>query len=158
MTDRRRVDPVTLAVLSGAFTAVVKEMTVIVQRTARSPLLAIGNDFSNAIYTMANGFPEMIIQGDDQPVHLGSMLATVKNVATFYDCDLKPGDIIIRNEPRTGGGHLDDVDVIQPIFENDELMAWACSRAHMGDLGGPVPGGYNPNARDVFSEGIVCLP
>ena len=68
------VDPITLAVVSGALTSAVSEMSVVVERTARSPIIAISHDYSNALYTVANGVPEMIVQGQDQPCHLGGML------------------------------------------------------------------------------------
>jgi N-methylhydantoinase B len=152
------VDPITLSVVSGTLSSTVKEMTVIIQRTARSPILAFGNDFSNAVYTTVNGVPEMVIQGQDQPVHLGGMLVSVKSVAEMFGDDLSHGDVIARNEPDTGGSHLIDIDLIQPVFFGDRVVAWSCSRAHMGDIGGPVAGGYNPEAQDLFAEGLVISP
>ena len=152
------VDAITLAVVSGTLNAIVKEMTVIVQRTARSPIVAIGNDFSNALYTTVTGAPEMIIQGQDQPVHLGGMIVSVKSISDLFLDNLSPGDIIIRNEPDTGGSHLIDIDAIQPIFFDDSVVAWACNRVHHADIGGPFPGGYNPDAEDLFGEGLVIPP
>ncbi len=152
------VDPVTLGVVAGTLASTVKEMTVILQRTARSPVLAIGNDFSNAVYTTCNGVPEMVVQGQDQPVHLGGMLVSVKSAAVYYAGELAPGDVIVRNEPESGGSHLPDIDVIEPVFVEGRLVAFACSRAHMGDIGGSVPSGFNPQAEDLFSEGLVLTP
>ena len=152
------VDPITLAVIAGALASTVNEMTTVIERTARSPIIAISHDFSNAVYTTVNGIPEMIVQGQDQPVHLGGMIVSVKNVAARYGDDLQPGDVIVRNEPDTGGGHLVDIDVIQPVFHDGRVVAWSCSRAHQGDIGGPVPGGYNPYAEDLFAEGLVIPP
>jgi len=130
-------------------------MTAIIQRTARSPILAFGNDFSNAAYTMANGIPEMVVQGQDQPVHLGGMIVAVKNVASTWEGKVEKGDVFVRNEPASGGSHLLDIDIIAPVFSDARLVAWACSRAHMGDIGGPAPGGYNTRAEDLFSEGLI---
>lgn len=152
------VDPITLAVIAGALSSTVNEMTTVIERTARSPIIAISHDFSNAVYTTVNGVPEMIVQGQDQPVHLGGMIVSVKNVAARYGDDLQPGDVIVRNEPDTGGGHLVDIDVIEPVFVAGRVVAWSCSRAHQGDIGGPVPGGYNPYAEDLFAEGLVIPP
>jgi N-methylhydantoinase B len=152
------VDPITLAVVGGGFESAIKEMTAVVERTARSPVVAIGRDFSNAIYTTANGVPEMVVQGADQPVHLGGMLMAVKDVAERLGDDIHTGDVIIRNQPWSGASHLIDIDVIAPVFFEAALIGWACSRAHMGDVGGPVPGGYNPRAEDIFGEGIIIPP
>lgn len=153
-----RVDPITLGVVSGALTSTVNEMSVVIERTARSPVVALSHDYSNAVYTMANGVPEMIVQGQDQPVHLGGMLFSVKSVAERYRDDLAPGDIIVGNDPYANGTHLLDIDVIQPIFFEDRLVGWACSRAHHVDIGGPVPGGYNPHAGDIYAEGLRIPP
>lgn len=152
------VGPVLLALIAGVGGSIVAEMTEILRRTARSPVLAIGNDFSNAVFGVVDGRPEMVFQGEDQPVHLGGMLVAVKDVALRFGDDVRGGDVIVRNDPRSGGSHLPDVDVIAPVVVGGEVVAWVCSRAHMGDIGGPEPGGFNPDAEDVFAEGLIISP
>jgi N-methylhydantoinase B len=152
------IDPITLAVVSGALSSAVAEMSVVIERTARSPVVALSHDYSNAVYTTVNGFPEMVVQGDDQPCHLGGMLASVKTVAERFAGRLGEGDVVVGNDPAANGTHLLDVDVIAPVFHEGRLVAWACSRAHEIDIGGPVPGGYNPNASDIYAEGLRIPP
>ncbi|MBM3677905.1 MAG: hydantoinase B/oxoprolinase family protein, partial [Actinobacteria bacterium] len=152
------VDPITLAVVSGALSSAVSEMSVVIERTARSPVVALSHDYSNAVYTTVNGFPEMVVQGEDQPCHLGGMLASVKTVAERFAGNLAPGDVILGNDPAANGTHLLDIDVVQPVFHDGRIVAWACSRAHEIDIGGPVPGGYNPNAADIYAEGLRIPP
>jgi N-methylhydantoinase B len=151
-------DPITLAVVSGALTSIVREMSVVIERTARSPVVALSHDYSNAVYTTANGYPEMIVQGHDQPCHLGGMLSSVKSVAERCRDELAPGDVVVGNDPELNGTHLPDIDVIQPIFFEDRVVGWACSRAHEVDIGGPNPGGYNPLAADIYAEGLRIPP
>src|SRR5581483_5606811 len=158
VTERTRVDPITLAVIRGALTSAVAEMSVVVERTARSPIIAISHDYSNALYVQLEDGPQMVVQGQDQPCHLGGMLASVKNAALRFADGLAPGDVIVGNEPDLNGTHLLDVDLIQPIFAGDRLIGWACSRAHEIDIGGPVAGGYNPHAEDIYGEGLVIPP
>lgn len=155
---RAAVDPITLAVVAGSLTSIVGEMSVVMERTARSPVVALSHDYSNAVYTVANGIPEMVVQGQDQPCHLGGMLTSVKHAAERFGAGARPGDVIVGNDPSLNGTHLLDVDVIEPVFAGDRLVAWACSRAHEVDIGGPVPGGYNPAARDVHAEGLRIPP
>jgi N-methylhydantoinase B len=152
------VDPITLAVVSGALTSAVAEMSVVIERTARSTVVALSHDYSNAIYTVVNGEPEMVVQGQDQPCHLGGMIASVKSAARIFAGDLAPGDVIVGNDPVLNGTHLLDIDVAQPIFVGDQIVGWACSRAHEVDIGGPVPGGYNPGATDIHAEGLRIPP
>lgn len=158
MRETTTVDPITLAVIAGSFAATVDEMTVVIERTARAPIVAIGHDYSNAVYVTVGEDPEMVVQGEDQPCHLGGMISSVKNVARLYAGKLKPGDVIIGNHPALNGTHLPDVDLIQPIFHDGKPVAWACSRAHEIDIGGPVPGGYNPDAEELYAEGLVIPP
>ena len=43
------VDQVTLSVFTGVLDSTIREMTITMRRAAMSPVLAIGNDFSNCI-------------------------------------------------------------------------------------------------------------
>ena len=149
------VDPITLAAVVGALDSCVREMTITIRRAAMSPVLAIGNDFSNAIF---DSRAQMVLQGQDQPVHLGAMMAACKEVAGYFGAELSPGDLIYHNDPRTGGSHLQDMTLYKPIFCKDRLVFWAVCRAHMNEAGGPMAGGYNPLAEEIWAEGIRISP
>src|SRR5581483_1772374 len=148
-------DPVVLAIVAGTLDAAIREMTVTMRRTAMSPVLAIGNDFSNAIF---DGTPNMVLQGQDQPVHLGAMIFATKGVAKYFADDLVPGDVIYHNDPLTGGSHLPDMTMYKPVFFQDELLFWTVNRAHMDETGGPLAGGYNPLAEEIWAEGLRISP
>jgi N-methylhydantoinase B len=149
------VDPVTLAVVSGALDNSIREMTITMRRAAMSPVLAIGNDFSNAIF---DGKARLVMQGQDQPVHVGALIFACKEVARYFGADLAPGDVIYHNDPRTGGSHLPDMTLYKPVFVGDELAFWTVNRSHMNETGGPVAGGYNPNAEEIWAEGLRISP
>ena len=100
----------------------------------------------------------MIAQGNDQPVHLGAMIFATKAVAGYFGEEIYPGDVMYHNDPRTGGSHLQDMTLYRPVFVDDELMFWTVNRSHMNETGGPVPGGYNPLARDIWAEGLRISP
>ncbi|MFN8455960.1 MAG: hydantoinase B/oxoprolinase family protein [Anaerolineae bacterium] len=148
-------DPVTLAVVAGALDSAIREMTITMRRAAMSPVLAIGNDFSNAIF---DGRPSMVLQGQDQPVHLGAMIFAAKGVAGYFGADLAPGDVIYHNDPLRGGSHLQDMTMYKPVFFKDELLFWTVNRGHMNETGGPVSGGYNPLAEEIWAEGLRISP
>ncbi len=149
------VDPIVLSVFTGALDSTIREMTITMRRAAMSPVLAIGNDFSNCI---ADGQARMIAQGEDQPVHLGAVIYAIKNVASYFGADLAPGDVIYHNDPRTGGSHLQDMTLYKPVFFKDELLFWTVNRSHMNETGGPVAGGYNPLAEEIWAEGVRISP
>lgn len=148
------LDPITLAVVSGSLSSTVTYMTEIIRSTARSATIAIGHDFSATLFTVIDGVPVMVWQGEDQPVHLGVLIHKMKIAAEYFGDDIAPGDIMCHNDPPSGGNHLPDVSVYRPIFYAGKLFAWAAVTAHMPETGGPVAGGFNPDAETLFAEGI----
>ena len=148
-------DPITLAAVAGTLDSCIREMTITMRRVAMSPVLAIGNDFSNGIF---DGQARLLIQGHDQPVHLGAMIFACKEVARYFGNDLHPGDVIYHNDPRTGGSHLPDMTLYKPVFLGDELLFWTVNRSHMNETGGPLAGGYNPLAEEIWAEGLRISP
>src|SRR3990172_6472892 len=80
-----RVDPIPLAVVRGALETAQREMTLTMERTGRSSVLTVSRDFSNAIF---NWTPEMIVQGQDLPIHLGSLILATKAVPNYFPYDL----------------------------------------------------------------------
>ncbi len=100
----------------------------------------------------------MVVQGQDLPIHLGSLILATKAVAAYFEGDLRPGDVVLHNDPTYDGSHIADWCMYKPVFFEDELIFWAVSKGHMADAGGPVAGSYNPDARDIFAEGLRIPP
>jgi len=152
----RRIDPITFTVVAGLIESTTREMTVILERTARSPILKVAHDFSNGLFDWT---PRMIAQGErDSLSHLGSMIFMAKATADYFGDEIYPGDIIYHNDPTLGGGHLPDATLFRPIFYEDELMFWAGSKAHQTDTGGMGPGAYHPQAEEIYQEGVRVPP
>jgi N-methylhydantoinase B len=51
-----------------------------------------------------------------------------------------------------------DVFMACPIFVDGRLFAWVSNAGHQYDLGGIAPGGFPPDAVDIFSDPIVLPP
>jgi N-methylhydantoinase B len=151
-----RADPVTLEVIANALTSAAEEMSLVVMRSARSPLLREAGDLSSAL-TDASG--ELIAQGRDIPMHLGVMCFTAKEfLKRVPRSALRPGDVWFVNLPEVGGNHLPDVKAIRPIFADGALQSFAVSLAHWADIGGAVPGSYVADAVDCWQEGLRLPP
>ncbi|HVQ75684.1 MAG TPA: hydantoinase B/oxoprolinase family protein [Candidatus Binatia bacterium] len=156
MTGAPRVDPVTLEVVRSALYAGAEEMSAVLMRAARSPLLKEAGDLSSAL-TDAEG--RLIAQGRDMPIHMGVMAFTVKEfLKRVPAARLRDGDVWFLNLPEVGGNHLPDVKAIRPVFAGDRLMAFAINLAHWADIGGAVPGSYVPDATDCYQEGLRIAP
>ncbi len=150
------MDPVTLEVVRNGLSAIAEEMSLVVMRAARSPLLREAGDLSSAL-TDASG--ELIAQGRDIPMHMGVMCFTVKAFLERVPRErLAPGDVWFLNLPEVGGNHLPDVKAIRPLFVDDGIEGFAVSLAHWADIGGAVPGSYVPWATDAWQEGLRIAP
>ncbi|ATJ81603.1 hydantoinase B/oxoprolinase family protein [Halomonas beimenensis] len=149
------VDPITLAVVRGALETAQREMTLTLEKTGRSSVFNLAHDYSNALF---DHVPEMILQGQDIPIHLGSLIPAMKEVARFYGDDIAEGDVIYHNDPAYKGSHIIDCCMYKPVFFDGELVFWTVCKGHLTDIGGPVPAGYNPDAKEIYAEGLRIPP
>lgn len=153
------LDPVTLAVLNGRLEQIVDEMDATLFRSAFNPIIAEAHDASHGIYDRASG--DTLAQGKSGlPIFVGAMAFAVKTVIAkaARDDDLAEGDVYIFNDPWDGGTHLSDFRLVRPVFRNGAVFCWLASVGHWHDVGGAVPGNYNPAATEAFQEGFVCPP
>ncbi len=146
------LDPVSLQVLVGALRAACDEMGAVLIRAAHSQNIKERHDCSTALF---DADAELVMQAEHIPVHLGSMPDAVAVIASE---EQRPGDLWILNDPFAGGTHLPDITLISPLFEADELLGFAASRAHHADIGGPTPGGMPADSRRLEDEGVVIPP
>ena len=149
------VDPITLSVVRGVLETTQREMTLSLEKTARSSVFNLAHDYSTALF---NARPEMILQGQDIPIHLGSLIPAMKVVAKYFEGDIHEGDLIIHNDPAWGGSHAIDTCFYRPVFWKGKLKYWTVCKGHLTDVGGPVPAGYNPNATEIYAECLRIPP
>ena len=146
------VDPIVLELIQTRLTSVVREMRSIMIRTARSPMIHEGHDFSCAVLSPAG---ELVAAPEvEQPTHLSALPWSARSVIARYDGDIGPGDLFLHNDPYTGGAHLNDVALFFPVFSGETRIAHLGIMAHWQDIGGMVPGSLSGTATEVFQEGI----
>jgi N-methylhydantoinase B len=145
------IDPITAEVVRSAMETVCFEMATYVSRTATTPILNQSNE-RNATILDAGGRLAALSVGI--PQFMLSSTLPVKYALELFGEDLKPGDVIVANDPYHGGGHLPDFNVFAPVFDDDgELLLIPSIQCHHGDTGGAMAGGYNVFAKDIWSEG-----
>jgi N-methylhydantoinase B len=149
----REIDPATFEVVKNALYCAAEEMKVVLAKTAYSPLLKVAGDYSCGLFDVRG---EMVAQGPDLPIHLGSMPLAVKAVIQAA-ATLEPGDVFIHNDPYFGGSHLPDVNVVTPAFHEGTLLGFACVRAHWPDIGSATPGSYGATT-EIYGEGLRLPP
>jgi N-methylhydantoinase B len=153
------IDPVTLAVVRGSLEQIADEMDLHLIHAAISPIISETNDCANGIFHPQSG--ETIAQGRyGLPVFLAYMQFTVQKVIELANAEggFKPGDMWIMNDTYLGGSHLQDVQIIAPVFADGALFAVMATTGHWMDMGGNVPGGWAPRATEIHQEGIVIPP
>jgi N-methylhydantoinase B len=148
----KTIDPVQLEIFKSLFHSIAEEMGATLKRTAFSPNIKERRDYSCALF---DGWGDMIAQGDHMPVHLGSMPLSVK--AAIENREIRPGDMIMLNDPYAGGTHLPDITLVSGVFQKNKLRFYVASRAHHSDVGGMSPGSM-PIAEEIYQEGLRIPP
>ncbi len=148
-----KANPILLEVFKNRFSSISEEMGVTLNRTAFSPNIKERRDFSCAVFDEDG---EMVAQAAHIPVHLGSMPMSVKSA--IASSELKPGDMVMLNDPYKGGTHLPDITIVAPVFiEGDKPSFYVANRAHHSDVGGMTAGSM-PLSTSIFQEGVIIPP
>src|SRR3954463_14842705 len=142
-------DPILLEIMKNEFSAIGDEMAFGLRRTARSFTAREGGDFMVGVL---NTDGDLIARSRDA-VSTWYLPMVMPHIKKKFDGDWAPHDIIISNDPYSGGSHLNDLILVMPIFSEGELVGFCGSAMHHADIGGRSTGGMGPAAREVFEEG-----
>lgn len=149
-----KVDPITRSVVQHRLSSIVSEMGEAMLRTSYSQILNSSRDFSIGICDTRS---RLIAQADHIPVHVGALPWATRAIEARFR-DVAPGDVFLLNDPYHGGSHLPDLTAFVPVFAEGQRMLWTIVRAHQSDIGGATHGGYNPQATEIWQEGLRVPP
>ena len=158
-TDSGTLDPVTLAVLKGRLEQIADEMDATLYRSAFNPIIAEAHDACHGLYDAQSG--DTLVQGKSGlPVFVGAMAFAVRAAARIADArgGMVDGDTWLFNDPYEGGTHANDFKLVRPFFRQGKLFCYLASAAHWHDVGGAVPGNYNPGATECWQEAVQIPP
>ncbi len=153
------LDPVTLAVLRGRLEQIADEMDATLYRSAFNPIIAEAHDACHGLYDAQSG--DTLVQGKSGlPVFVGAMAFAVRAAARAAEQrgGMKEGDTWLFNDPYEGGTHANDFKLVRPVFRQGQLFCYLASAAHWHDVGGAVPGNYNPAATECWQEAVQIPP
>ena len=160
------LDPIVLAVMQNRLDQISKHMGWVMTRTARSTIFSQSHDFSCYV-TTPDG--TLVANADGIPIHTGGGGFAVRALLKRYEGRIHPEDVFLLSDPYVAGGnHLPDWVIARPVFvareehgnSTDEdsgeptLVGFCCNRAHQSDIGGGLAGTYNPEATEIWQEGI----
>lgn len=147
----RAIDPVTLNVIGTALAAVPREMAANLRRAAFSSVVREARDFSVALLD-ADG--SVAAQADAIPILTAGISHAFRGLAGEVDLDaLTADDVLLTNDPFSGGQHLQDIYLFRPIFYDGRRVAFGAAVAHHVDVGG-AKAGLNAEATEIYQEGL----
>jgi 5-oxoprolinase (ATP-hydrolysing)/N-methylhydantoinase A len=151
---RIEADPITLEIMWSRLVNVVDEMWLTVCRTAFSLIISEAQDFACELLD-ADG-ETLVHSPRAMPVFNLCLPRTVKALLAKYPPDtLRPGDVLVTNDPWLCAGHLFDIAVLTPVFADGRLIGMVGTVAHVSDIGGTKD---SLRAREIYEEGLQIPP
>lgn len=149
-TKRPAIDPVTLQILWSRLIQVTNEQAAALMRTSFTPIVREVGDLSAAVFDARGRMLAQAVTGT--PGHINSLATGMKHfLAAFPVSNLKPGDVLITNDPWMTSGQLNDLSVVTPVFSGRKLVGFFGNTCHAIDIGGR---GLSADANEVFEEGL----
>jgi 5-oxoprolinase (ATP-hydrolysing) len=147
-------DPVSLEIMWSRLVTVVEEMWHTICRTAFSLIVSEAQDFACDLLD-ARG-DSLAHSPRAMPVFNLTLPRAVKALLEKFPPEtLKPGDVLVTNDPWLCAGHLFDIAVVTPVFRDGTLVALTGTVGHVGDIGGTKD---SLRAREIYEEGIQIPP
>ena len=144
------MDGIELEILWSNLISVVSEQAKALERIAFSPVVREAGDLACAMLDREGRMVAQAVTGT--PGHINTLAAAGKHFVEAFPPDtLKPGDVLITNDPWLSAGHFFDISIVTPVFKNDRVVAFFGSTIHHTDIGGY---GVGAGARDVHEEGL----
>ncbi|MCL5045908.1 MAG: hydantoinase B/oxoprolinase family protein [Actinobacteria bacterium] len=155
MSEKRRVNPVTVEIIRSALQSAAEDMNASLFRSAFSPVIYEMKDCSVGIF---NEKAEMLGQSAGLPIFLGNLEECIKITIDMYGVGFfQEGDVLVMNDAYMTGTHLNDMTVFSPIFYEGQLVGFAANRAHWLDVGSKDPG-MTTDSTEIYQEGIRIGP
>jgi N-methylhydantoinase B len=152
------LDAISKQVISDSLEAVARAMSGVVERTAVHPLFQELHDYSTGVCYYDGEEVSLVARATSLPAHIFGTLVAAEALVAEFGGDLHDGDVLLLNDPYYGGSHHADWTLLHVVALGDREFLFPSVRAHMADFGGVVPGGYNPDARDIWQEGYRIPP
>ncbi len=143
-------DPIILEVLWNRLLSVANEQQVALMRTAFSSIVRESQDLACGVFDTRG---QMIAQSlTGTPGHINPMATGAKHLLAAYPpATLRPGDVLITNDPWLTAGQINDFTVLTPVFRGETIVGYFANCCHAADVGGHI---LSAEAREVYEEGL----
>src|SRR5712675_96620 len=156
MAQSCAIDSITASVVQGALENIAVEMGYKLMRMSYSSIIRESEDFGAALVDaggrgLAESAQSTPLQSGPIPGYIRGILRTLKARGD----GVRPGDVIMHNDPYGGASHGPDVAFCVPIFLGDRLIGFSATTAHHLDIGALTPGSCGiVDAIDAYAEGL----
>ena len=145
------VDPITFSIIRHRLFRVVDEAVITLKNVSGSAITNEGHDLMVSLYR-ADG--SLLMGGVGFLHHLTSAAEACKSIIRRFREDIHAGDVFLLNDPYSAALHTSDVYLVAPIHYQGELVAWSACFVHVYDIGATNPGGFCPDADNIYTEGF----
>ncbi len=145
------MDPVTFSIIRHRLFRVVEEAVITLKHVSGSAITNEGHDLMVSLY-QADG--SLLMGGVGFLHHLTSAAEACKAIIRRFPGRIGEGDLFLLNDPYTAALHTSDIYLVAPIHHEGKLVAWSACFVHVSDIGAMNPGGFAPEAQDIFTEGF----
>jgi N-methylhydantoinase B len=149
------MDPVQFSVLMRRLEGIAQEMSLVLEMSSWTSIIALCHDFSCVIYDKA---ARQVCMYDALPAHTTSMQLIIREIERAFGEDVHEGDVIMTNDPYRGNTHIGDVVCATPVFVAGRHLFWSAAKAHHMDIGAFVPSSCTASSENVYQEGITIPP
>jgi N-methylhydantoinase B len=148
--SRRNIAEIELQIMWNRLLSVVEEQAQTLVRTAFSTSSREAGDISAGVFDLEGRMLAQAVTGT--PGHINTMARSVRHfLEVFPAAQMRPGDVLVTNDPWKGTGHLYDLVVVSPTFMDGRIVALFACTAHLVDMGGI---GQSPDGRQIWHEGL----
>jgi len=147
-------DPIDLEILWSRLIHVADECWATIWRTAFSTIIGEALDFGVELLdprgrSLAHAPRSMPVFNLCLPLTVAALLER------FPPGTLRPGDVLMTNDPWICAGHLPDIATVTPVFHHGRLVGLVGSIGNACDIGGTRD---SSAARELYEEGILIPP
>ena len=151
---RIEADSVGLEIMWSRMINIAEECWQTVIRTAFSLIIGEAQDFACEILD-ARG-RQIVHSPRAMPVFNLTLPIAVNAMIERYPPEtLRPGDVLVTNDPWLCAGHLFDIAIAAPVFRDGRVVAFCGVVGHVTDIGGTKD---SLHAREIYEEGFQIPP
>ena len=149
------MSPLQAQILGNRFEALAREGAQSFPAMSRSPLVI---DEGQYAASLLDGDGRLIAQDQGEPSHLVAVRDSVVRALDAFAFNVAEGDVILTGDPYHGGTWGGVLTVILPVFQGGDMRFVSAVRFAVPDMGGDVPGPYQPAAHEIWQEAMRLTP